>query len=164
MMTRKTKLRMQISPQLAALDPQVFLDAGLRIRDYFKNYFSEPVAIFRSYPKEIDTSELIKSFQSVLLPRPNPEAYAQQILDAGIKLVIVPGLAFDLAGNRLGRGLGYYDRCIETLRKSAACPKIIGLCLDQQIIAEIPIEPHDQKVDGVCSQLGVRPLHHVYQS
>ena len=107
--------------------------------------------MFKSLPNEIDTSLLIKNFQSVLLPGPDPEAYAREILNSGIKLVLVPGLAFDQQGHRLGRGGGYYDRVIALLRASPSPPQIIGLCLKLQILPEIPVEGHDQKVDSLCA-------------
>lgn len=145
----KAALRAQILKQLAMIDPQVFYQAGIRAEEHLKPYFSKPVAIFKSLPNEVDTSGLVKNFKSVLLPGPDPEAYARQILDAGIKLVLVPGLAFDREGHRLGRGGGYYDICIAALKKAPAPPKIIGLCLEQQVITKIPIENHDQKVDAL---------------
>ena len=159
----KTELREQILRELAKIEPQIFGNAGLRAAEHLKHYFGQPVAIFKSLSNEIDTSLLIKSFHSVLLPGADPKAYGHEILRLGIKLVLVPGLGFDRQGHRLGRGGGYYDRCIAILRAAPSPPRIMGLCLEQQIIAEIPVEPHDQKVDGLCSQLRVIDFHHVYQ-
>ncbi|MEI6805130.1 MAG: 5-formyltetrahydrofolate cyclo-ligase [Myxococcaceae bacterium] len=148
----KSQLRAQMLQELAKLEPEVFKQAGILASQKLESYFDQPVAIFKSFSNEIDTNLLIKRFKSVLLPNSNPELYAQQILNAGIKLVVVPGLAFDLQGHRLGRGGGYYDRCLEILRKEFSKPEIIGLCLREQIISEIPVEPHDQKVDRlICS-------------
>lgn len=56
----------------------------------------------------------------------------------GIDLIIVPGIAFDKAGNRLGRGKAYYDK---TLSNCNALK--LGVCFDFQLIENIPIEPHD---------------------
>lgn len=137
--------------QLAMLKPQVFQNAAQKASHVLKPYFLEPVALFKSLKNEIDTCLLIPNFKSVLLPDPNPEHYARRILETGIKYLFVPGLAFDLQGHRLGRGLGYYDRCLALLRQSPHCPEIIGLCLTQQILSEIPTESHDQKVDRVVS-------------
>jgi 5-formyltetrahydrofolate cyclo-ligase len=53
------------------------------------------------------------------------------ILPSTINLVIVPGLAYDPSGHRLGRGGGYYDRFLRRLRPSAT---IVGLAFDQQVI------------------------------
>lgn len=61
-----------------------------------------------------------------------------------IQLAIIPGMAFDSYGNRLGRGKGFYDRLLPKLH----CP-LIGICFPFQYIKEIPTEPHDQKVNEV---------------
>ena len=59
-------------------------------------------------------------------------------------LILVPGMAFDLAGNRLGRGRGFYDRL---LAKTAGVK--CGVCHDFQLLEEIPAEPADAKVEFV---------------
>jgi len=58
-------------------------------------------------------------------------------------LVVVPGLAFDRKGNRLGRGKGYYDRFLNTLPGDTP---IIGLAFDFQILPCIPVLAHDISV------------------
>ena len=64
-----------------------------------------------------------------------------------IDLFIVPGLAFDPEGNRLGRGLGYYDRFLSSLPQDA--PKI-GLAFKFQVLKRLPYSlPHDIRVDKV---------------
>ena len=70
------------------------------------------------------------------------------VLPATIDMVIVPGLAFDDAGRRLGRGGGFYDRFLSRLRRSATA---VGLAYDRQIVAEVPIEPGDVSVDLVVT-------------
>lgn len=66
-----------------------------------------------------------------------------------IDLVVVPGVAFDRLGNRLGRGAGYYDRLIFEL--SASTPTV-GLAYDLQIVGAIPsLELHDRRVTIVLS-------------
>lgn len=62
-----------------------------------------------------------------------------------IALAIVPGMAFDKKGNRLGRGRGFYDR---TLPKLAEAYKI-GLCFPFQFLESIPSEAYDIKMDAV---------------
>lgn len=62
-------------------------------------------------------------------------------------LIVVPGMAFDKAGHRLGRGKGYYDRFL------AKHPQVytIGLCFDFQLLPEVPSEPHDCLINEVIS-------------
>ncbi len=63
-----------------------------------------------------------------------------------LDLVIVPGIAFDKKGNRLGRGKGYYDRFLRKLPEKASS---IGLAFDFQILPHIPANSLDKKVDKV---------------
>ena len=67
-----------------------------------------------------------------------------------IDLAVVPGLAFDLHGNRLGFGAGYYDRFLPSLRKDAIT---IGVCFDEQLVEQLPVEVFDVPLDGVLTNL-----------
>jgi len=70
-----------------------------------------------------------------------------------IDLVIVPGLAFDGAGNRLGRGRGFYDRFLARPNfRGIAC----GFALEAQIVDAIPAGPHDMKIDMLVTDAAVR--------
>lgn len=62
---------------------------------------------------------------------------------AQIDCVIVPGLAFDVSGNRLGMGGGYYDRFLPR----AVNAKKVSLAYDFQLVDNLPTEPHDAKID-----------------
>lgn len=64
-----------------------------------------------------------------------------------IDVVLVPGMAFDAAGHRLGRGRGYYDRFL------AACPKArkIGVCFRFRLLDSVPVDVHDILMDEVVS-------------
>jgi 5-formyltetrahydrofolate cyclo-ligase len=64
-----------------------------------------------------------------------------------LDLIIVPGVAFDINGNRLGFGGGYYDRFLSECRTFK-----IGLCYQFQILETIPTEKRDQRVDAVVSE------------
>lgn len=84
------------------------------------------------------------------LSEPGPEA---EEVDPDI--VFVPMLAFDLRGYRIGYGKAYYDGGLSRLR---AKKKIIaaGLAFDEQCVERVPIEPHDQRLDYVITEEGVR--------
>lgn len=67
-------------------------------------------------------------------------------------LILVPGLAFDRRGGRLGRGKGYYDRFLcETTGLRA------GIGFEDQIVEEIPCEAHDVRVDFLITPAGIFP-------
>ncbi len=66
-----------------------------------------------------------------------------------LDLAVVPGTAFDLSGNRLGRGGGHYDKFLPRLRDGAAR---IGLAFECQVMARIVGEPHDVKMDAVITE------------
>lgn len=68
-------------------------------------------------------------------------------------VVLVPGLAYDSLGNRLGRGKGHYDRFLGQPELRAA--KKIGICWSLQIVDEVPAESHDIPVDWLCTEEGV---------
>ena len=65
---------------------------------------------------------------------------------AGADVVIVPGVAFDLRGHRLGRGGGSYDRALASVHVP-----VIGLALDSEVVDEVPVESHDRPVDVVVT-------------
>ncbi|MFA4843189.1 MAG: 5-formyltetrahydrofolate cyclo-ligase [Candidatus Omnitrophota bacterium] len=65
-----------------------------------------------------------------------------------IDLVVVPGLAFDKRGNRLGRGRGYYDRFLGKLKAKSAS---VGLAFDFQILPAVPATKKDVAVQRVIS-------------
>lgn len=62
-------------------------------------------------------------------------------------LILVPGVAFDRTGRRLGRGAGFYDRLLPRYRTWRA-----GICFDFQILDRIPDEPHDCLMNGLVSE------------
>jgi 5-formyltetrahydrofolate cyclo-ligase len=74
--------------------------------------------------------------------------------EASPDLVIVPLLAFDRAGGRLGQGGGFYDRTIAGQRARALPPPFVGLAYSGQEVAAIPGEDHDQPLDGILTEAG----------
>ena len=85
---------------------------------------------------------------------PSPTAEAQTLTPS---LVIVPLLAFDRCGYRLGQGGGFYDRTLQALR--AAGPLFtIGLAYAGQEIDQVPREIHDQALDAILTESGYHPI------
>jgi len=77
---------------------------------------------------------------------PKPEAVRPVACDQ-IDVALVPGLAFDETGNRLGRGMGYFDRLLRDVRGIR-----IALAYDFQLLSKVPTEVHDTSVDFIVTE------------
>jgi 5-formyltetrahydrofolate cyclo-ligase len=69
----------------------------------------------------------------------------------GAGLVLVPALAVDRTGTRLGRGAGYYDRALADWARTAP---LFAVVFDDEVLDELPAEEHDQRVDGALTPSG----------
>ncbi len=78
-----------------------------------------------------------------------PPGDAPPVDPADVEAVLVPGLAFDRRGRRLGRGGGYYDRLLDRFPKPTLR---IGLFFAVQELAEICEEPHDRRLDMIVTE------------
>lgn len=67
-----------------------------------------------------------------------------------IDLILMPGVAFDSQGGRLGYGAGYYDRFIASMSKKV---DKIALAYNFQIIDKVPMDTHDIKIDGIITEM-----------
>ncbi|MEK7136801.1 MAG: 5-formyltetrahydrofolate cyclo-ligase, partial [Patescibacteria group bacterium] len=79
---------------------------------------------------------------------PEPLADAPLLESSKLQIALIPGRAFDRKGNRLGRGNGGYDIWIRKQRSDNPATKLFGTAFECQIVQEVPIEPHDEKVDA----------------
>lgn len=86
------------------------------------------------------------------LREPAPDAPAIPI--STIDLLLVPGLAFDRRGNRLGRGAGFYDRLLASPDLRALT---VGVGFDQQLVADgsVPVDLHDIPTARICTPMGM---------
>jgi 5-formyltetrahydrofolate cyclo-ligase len=96
--------------------------------------------IFRRYKKG---DALLPDDMGIAAPR----ATAQQVTP---DIVLLPLLAFDGQGHRLGRGGGFYDRSLAELKKRGDC-RFIGLAFDMQMVDKCPIAPHDEALHAVLT-------------
>lgn len=73
------------------------------------------------------------------------------------RIILIPLLAFDAAGYRLGYGGGFYDRTLMKLRMETLenPPLAIGVAYDFQEVESLPVEPHDVRLDGILTETGV---------
>ncbi len=75
---------------------------------------------------------------------------------ASIAAVLVPGLAFDTRGGRLGYGAGFYDRFFDQfVRQQLPMPLRIGVCYGAQLVEAVPMDTHDYPMDAVVTEAGV---------
>ena len=93
-------------------------------------------------------SQLVSHRYGFLEPAGGGTAFDPTSLEA----VVVPALAFDRTGHRLGYGKGFYDRFLPRLNPEAIK---VGLVASQLIFEQLPIDPWDQPVDLLVSELGV---------
>jgi 5-formyltetrahydrofolate cyclo-ligase len=70
--------------------------------------------------------------------------------------VLLPGLAVDARGMRLGRGGGSYDRVLARLERAGSDPALVVLLYDTEVVDRVPAEPHDRPVHAVVTPSGVR--------
>jgi 5-formyltetrahydrofolate cyclo-ligase len=85
---------------------------------------------------------------------PSPPLWADVVMP---DLVIAPLLAFDRRGGRLGQGAGHYDRAVANLRRTKAV-FVLGLAYAGQELPEIPLEPHDQRLDAILTETEFIPV------
>ncbi|MCP4247229.1 MAG: 5-formyltetrahydrofolate cyclo-ligase, partial [bacterium] len=152
---------------------------------------AEIMMVFLSLPGEIDTTALVlKAWQErkrVLAPKVSWEqrrmipieirslTHDLTVTGMGLRepaagapiplpiidLVVVPGLGYDVYGNRLGRGRGFYDRFLANPEfGGVAC----GLAFEQQFVQEIPAGPLDRPVDLLITDEQVRRFKHPQHS
>ena len=132
---------------------------------------AEKVMLYNALPDEVQTLNFLEKWhlrKRIILPTVVgddiiPVEYAKETTFAvgdfnilepqnepytgDFDLIIVPGVAFDRMGNRLGRGKGYYDRFLSRYLNV----KRIGICFGFQLVDEVPAEPFDIRMDEVIT-------------
>lgn len=133
---------------------------------------AEKILMYHSLPDELFTHDFLGKWASrkrFYLPRVNGVnleilPYDESRLELGsfhieeptgndtvdpseIELVVVPAVAYDRKGNRLGRGKGFYDRLLKTTKATK-----VGVGFEFQLVEELPTEPHDVAMDIIITQ------------
>jgi 5-formyltetrahydrofolate cyclo-ligase len=96
---------------------------------------------------KVDTLEKDLSIGPRGIYQPNPDRCKVVPIDR-IDIAIIPAIALDEKGGRIGSGQGYYDRLIPNL---AITTRKVALALEEQIIQQAPIESHDKHVDIIIT-------------
>lgn len=97
-----------------------------------------------------DMAELVPGMWGILEPpksrwgEPSKAVAVEQI-----DCIIVPGVAFDRNGGRLGNGAGYYDRLLNCVRADAV---LLGVCFESQLLEQVVMDAHDVAMDAVITE------------
>jgi 5-formyltetrahydrofolate cyclo-ligase len=179
----KNILRRQFLQQRQALPLQIWQSRSDRICDHLLSYpqfiTARTILAYQSHRQEpsldylfTDTSKqwgLPRSIDKDLLwhrwqpweplvigkydiLEPNPES--PRLEPDCVDLILVPAVAMDASGYRLGYGGGYYDRLRENLRWRRI--PTIGIVFDFAYVETLPIDPWDLPLDAVCTELGIK--------
>lgn len=147
-------------------------DVFARLEQTAAFILAERILMYHSLPDELSTRSFLKKWggrKRFFLPRVNgvnldilpydesrlelgsfhiEEPTGNDVVDPSeIELMIIPAVAYDRSGNRLGRGKGFYDRLLGEVKATK-----IGVGYSFQLIDDIPVEPHDVPVDIVITQ------------
>jgi 5-formyltetrahydrofolate cyclo-ligase len=109
---------------------------------------AETVLAFTALPGEPDTRTLLAWCAATGRLAAAPEADVEPTWP---DVVIVPGLAFTTAGDRLGQGGGWYDRFLSAVRPDCVS---IGVCFSEQLLEALPLEDHHVIMDNVVTDRG----------
>lgn len=169
----KAALRRQIASDVAKIPAAARMEASVQARALLEGQRvwreARTILLFAPLPTELDIWPLLAralvAGKEVSLPRfvaetgrytacrvQDPESDVQtgrfSILEPNalcpevplnrLDFVLAPGVAFDLHGRRLGRGKGFYDQLLAAVRGTTC-----GVAFDEQIVREVPVEPHD---------------------
>lgn len=165
-------MRKQLSGPGASKDASDAIQRRLMAEDWWVVAFQ--VGLYRSMPTEPCTdgllADLLARRAQVAVPMRRDAGYgwgrvgtdtrwvkgahgipepadAQAVRTEELRVVVVPGLAFDAQGGRLGHGQGHYDRL---LANSGAL--LVGLCFESRLVDTVPMEPHDARMDVVATE------------
>ena len=133
------------------IDPQALLKVH---GNYTKHWFLPRIQNARETPMRFGhytgQSALVANRYGIL--EPNGDAKDDQKA-ASMDVILLPLVAFDRQGNRLGMGGGFYDRTLAKLRESSDVTAI-GYGYQNQLLERFPVGPEDQFLDGFVSEAG----------
>jgi len=131
------------------IDTRPLIDALLKAENLVAVPRIEPASGLMGAYRIGSLEELKKNRWGIPEPDPDPE---DLIEPSASDVIVVPGLAFDAAGGRLGRAGGYYDRY---LRAAGGGPLRVGFFYAVQEMPAIPQEAWDERLDAVATDSGI---------
>jgi 5-formyltetrahydrofolate cyclo-ligase len=100
-----------------------------------------------------DMTELAVGIYKILEPKPDLRVLPDKRVNVrDVDLILVPGVAFDRTGARMGHGFGYYDRLLEHARPDTP---LVALAFECQLFPDIPTQPHDVFMDKIVTEAAV---------
>ena len=124
---------------------EIFEDAVLRKKKVFFPKSNEN-GIMEFY-QVVSVKQLESGYKGIKEPVVD-ERYLYRFKRSEDTLIIVPGVAFDAKGYRVGYGKGFYDRFLKDKRQIT----VMGLCFSSQVVEEIPYDEHDIKMDKIITE------------
>ena len=165
----KEEIRQQILKQRSKISSSLEDNQALtsNLLAVVKELGCKRIATYISYPSEPSTAEFIQALlaegNTVLVPKTlaDGELSWHNVLDgsnerlSSADVLFLPALAVDNAGNRLGRGKGYFDRAL------ALVPELVcyAVVFEREVLSVCPVEEHDRPVDGVVTQDQIRKIN-----
>ncbi|XP_007950010.1 5-formyltetrahydrofolate cyclo-ligase [Orycteropus afer afer] len=128
------------------------------IKDIFQRGKTCFIPQYQFQSNHMDMVKLASPEEISLLPKTSwnihqpaeGEVREEALSTGGLDLIFMPGLGFDIHGNRLGRGKGYYDTYLRRcLKQQEVKPYTMALAFKEQICCQIPVDENDVKVDEV---------------
>lgn len=128
----------------------------LRVQRVLPSVEGRTTLTFRRLPASLSVADMPRDRMGI----PTPGRDLSPVDPGHCALLILPGLAFDVRGGRLGQGGGYYDRELARIRGSGGPgPLMVGIGFDLQLLDEVPMGPEDQAIGWVCTpERGLIPV------
>lgn len=101
--------------------------------------------------------DLSPGYMGIMEPKPER---AVAIEESSLDFILLPGVAFDERGGRIGYGGGYYDRLVKNLTGNT---RLVSLAYEEQIVEHVPLEQHDQRVHAVITDRRVIEVQDGYR-
>lgn len=171
----KNELRAYIAGEKQRMSPEARIELSApilrRLAVHPRFTAASTVLLYHSLPDEVNTHDFLLYWATqkrILLPVTNGDEIELRQFNAGealrtgrfgiqepvgepfddyaaIDLAVVPGVAFDGKGNRLGRGKGYYDRLLARMAHTGTYK--LGICFPFQVVESVPVDAHDIVMD-----------------
>ena len=183
-MNEKQHIRSRIKNQKSLLTEKERRDAAQRVFETLERsaafMLADRILMYHSLPDELSTHEFIDKWSGrkrFFLPRVNgvnlellpygrtalrlgafqiEEPQGDEVTPAELmELIVVPGVAFDRRGNRIGRGKGFYDRLLTETKATT-----VGVGYDFQLLDEVPADVHDAPLDMITTETARIVFHH----